>query len=145
MQFVLCGINPDGRPTPIRVSATGELVAGATPVTVSTSSAYEGGRVLKASSGTFCRLFVQLDPSLPSNTYYVQLLTGSATLPANGTVTHLRPPQTIVHVNGVAESVIFNEGEAGVAFTTGLSACVSSTQLTKTIVASAALFSGSVL
>lgn len=123
----------------------GTQVSNPSPATPSSSSAYEVGRVLKASAGTFRSLYVQLDPSLAPGIYYVQLLTNSATLPSDGAVTHLRPPQTIVHVAGVAEGANFDEGDAGIAFSVGCSACVSSTQFTKTGVADAALFAGSVL
>lgn len=116
--------------------------ATSTPVN---SSALEGSRVLKASAGTFRSLYVQLDTALASGTYYVQLLTASATVPANGAVTFLRPPQTVVHVQGNAESANFYEGDSGIEFTVGCTACVSSTQFTKTEVASSALFAGSVL
>jgi len=136
-------LNASGLPVPVQGDDDGFIPL--PPSIPSSSSAYEAGRVLKASAGTFRRLLVCLDPGLASATYYVQLLTGSATLPANGAVTHLRSPQTIVHVNGVADKVVFDEGDAGIPFTVGLSTCVSSTQFTKTAVASAALFDGSVL
>lgn len=119
-----------------------------TAATPSSSSAYEKGRVLKSSAGTFLSLFVELDASLATGTYYVQLLANSATLPADGlvgTLTHLRPPQRIDHTTGTASSANFYEGERGIAFSVGLSACVSSTQFAKTEVAGAALFAGSVL
>jgi hypothetical protein len=121
-----------------------DLLAGLAPSTPYSSAALEGSAVLKASAGVFRSLYVQLDPALAAGTYYVQLLTASATVPADGAVTHLRPPQTIVHSLGQAEGVNFDEGVQGIAFTVGCTACVSSTQFTKTIVASSALFSGSV-
>lgn len=115
------------------------------PSTAVSSSALEGSHVLKAGAGLFRSLYVQLDAALAAGTYYVQLLTASATVPADGAVTHLRPPQTIVHALGQAEGVNFDEGDVGIAFTVGCTACVSSTRFTKTEVASAALFAGSVL
>jgi len=124
----------------------GSQIANSSPSTpVSSGNAYEGSRVLKASAGTFRSLFVQLDPALAGGTYYVQLLTASAAVPGDGAVTFLRPPQTIVHTLGQAESANFYEGDGGIAFTVGCTACVSSTQFDKTEVASAALFAGSVL
>ena len=124
----------------------GTQVANPSPSTpASSGGAYEGSRVLKASAGTFRSLFVQLDPALAGGTYYVQLLTASASVPTDGAVTFLRPPQTVVHTLGQAESANFYDGDAGIAFTVGCTACVSSTQFTKTEVASSALFAGSVL
>lgn len=126
----------------LHVTGSGGAFAPSTPYS---SSSLEGSAVLKASAGTFRSLYVQLDPALAAGTYYVQLLTASATVPADGAVTHLRPPQTIVHALGQAEGVNFDEGIAGIAFTVGCTACVSSTRFTKTLVTASALFAGSVL
>ncbi len=151
--IIAAGVKPDGTKSGIALDANGNIittaggvvVANGTPSTPSSSSTYESGRVLKASAGTFRSLYVQLDPALPAGTYYAQLLTASASVPVDGAVTHLRPPQTIVHVLGQAESANFYEGDAGITFTVGCTACVSSTQWTKTAVAAAAIFAGSVL
>lgn len=149
--MVAAGVKPDGSIAGLPLAAdgltlpiAGSVTASDTPSTPSSSSAYESGHVLKASAGTFRHLYVQLNDALPSGTYYVQLLTGSASVPANGAVTFLRPPQTIVHTLGQAEGANFYEGDSGIEFTVGCTACVSSTQFTKTGVASAALFAGSV-
>ncbi len=115
------------------------------PSTAASSSALEASHVLKASAGTFRSLYVMLDATAPSATYYVQLLTASATVPVDGAVTFLRPPQTIVHTMGTPDGVNFDEGDSGITFTVGCTACISSTQFTKTISGSYALFSGSVL
>lgn len=116
-----------------------------TPSIPSSSSVLEASHVIKASGGTFRSLFVQLDPTAPSATYYVQLLTASAVVPPDGAVTFLRPPQTVIHTNGIADYINFNEGDSGILFTVGCTACLSSTQFTKTISGAYALFSGSVV
>lgn len=116
-----------------------------TPSTPASSSALEASHVLKASAGTFRSLTVMLDASAPDGTYYAQLGTASATVPGNGAVTLLRPPMTINHVNGTADFAVFDEGDAGIAFTVGCWACISTTQFTKTAAGNYALFSGSVL
>ena len=132
------GLKVDGSGTPLPV-----LHSVATPS--SSLAAFESGRVLKASAGTFISLYVELDPSLASGTYYAQLLTGSASVPADGAVTHLRSPQAMIHVTGQKTIAQFNDSPHGIAFSTGCTACVSSTRFTKTAVASAAIFDGSVL
>lgn len=115
------------------------------PSTPYSSAALEASAVLKASAGTFRSLTVMLDASAPDGAYYAQLGTASATVPADGAVTLLRPPQTINHTNGVADFAVFNEGDAGIAFTVGCWACISTTQFTKTAAGSYATFAGSVL
>jgi hypothetical protein len=146
-----------GKPTPLRADpTTGALLVSAPttgagtlvtirPSTASSSSVYESGRVLKASAGTFRRLRVEVSAALASNTYYLQLLTASASVPADGAVTFLRSPVAIAHTNGTASHAEIDEGDAGIEFTVGCTACISSTQLTKTAVASAAFFDGSVV
>ncbi len=133
----------------IEISAVGGAVTVSSvtvsPSTPASSSALEASHVLKASAGTFRSLYVMLDASAPSATYYVQLMTASATVPANGAVTFLRPPQTIVHTMGAPDGVNFDEGDSGITFTVGCTACISSTQFTKTLSGSYAFFSGSVL
>lgn len=123
----------------------GTQVSNPSPSTPSSSSAYESGRVLKASAGTFRSVSVQMSPALASGTYYAQLLTASATVPVDGAVTFLRAPRAIVHTIGAAETENFYEGDSGITFTVGCTVCVSSTQFTKTAVALAAIFDGSVL
>lgn len=130
----------------VRIAGTlPTAVTNPSPSTPSSSSAYESGRVLKASAGTFRSVSVQMSPALASGTYYAQLLTASATVPVDGAVTFLRAPRAIVHTIGSAETENFYEGDSGITFTVGCTVCVSSTQFTKTAVASAALFDGSVL
>lgn len=170
---VLAGVRPDGSVALIALSTDSRVLttdsgggggggtvdqgaAGAAawlvkfaPATPSSSQAYEKGRVLKDTGGTFLSLYVELDPSLPSDTYYAQLFSNSAALPADGaaeTVTHLRPPQRIEHTMGSTTSTAnFFEGERGIEFSVGVSCCVSLTQFAKTEVAGAALFAGSIL
>lgn len=143
------GKGPDGYPRIIRTDADGRMLQSAdgwfaSPSTPASSSAYEAGIVLKASSGTFRSCYIQLDPALATATYYAQLLI-AASVPPDGAVTFLRPPYAISHTNGSPSEFEFNEGDSGIEFATGCVACVSSTQFTKTEVAAAALFAGSVL
>ncbi len=134
---------------PIEVSIKGGAIGGQVvtlpPSTAVSSSALEASRVLKSSAGTFRSLTVMLDASAPTGTYYAQLGRASATVPANGAVTLLRPPLTITHLNGAADFATFDEGDAGIEFTVGCWTCISSTQFTKTVAGSYALFSGSVV
>jgi hypothetical protein len=115
------------------------------PSTPYSSAALEPSAVLKNAAGTFRSLTVMLDATAPTGTYYAQLGTASATIPANGAVTLLRPPQTINHINGTADYAIFDEGDSGITFTVGCWACISSTQFAKTVSGSYATFAGSVL
>lgn len=115
------------------------------PATAVSSAALEASRVLKASAGTFISLFVEIDESAPTGTYYVQLGTASATVPADGAVTLMRPPITVEHSFGVPDHVTIDEGPGGVTFTVGCWACISTTRFTKTVAGSYALFAGSVL
>lgn len=145
---------PNGEPVVVACDAAGNLtiaVAPIGPVSVQSepsrainSDAYEGSRVLSATPGTLRSVFIQLDPALPTATYYAHLLIASA-VPADGVVTFLRPPFAVAHVNGNPTQFVFDEGMAGIAFGTGCVICVSSTQFTKTEVPNAALFAGSVL
>lgn len=134
----------------INVNITGGAVGGQVvtlpPSTPYSSAALEASAVLKGSAGTFRSLTVMLDATAPTGTYYAQLGTASATVPVDGVVTLLRPPQTINHINGVADFAVFNEGDAGISFTVGCWACVSTTQFTKTVIGgNYATFAGSVL
>ncbi len=125
------------------LAAIAAAMAPSTPA--SSASALEASHVLKASAGTFRSLFAEIDASAPTATYYVQLLTGSATVPDDGAVAFLRPPITVVHVVGTPDYVTFDEGDSGIAFTVGCTACLSSTRFTKTIAGAYGLFAGSVL
>lgn len=140
-------LETDSGPIGAKGSTRGALYIEHYPSTaVDSGGALAKSLVLKASAGVFRSLYVQLDPTLATGTYYVQLLTGSTTVPADGSVTHLRPPQTIVHTLGAAEGVNFDEGDSGIAFAVGCVAVVSTTQFTKTLVGSdCATFAGSVL
>lgn len=145
---------PNGEPIPAHGDASGNLlISPATTATVAlqpwtavNSTAYEAARILKASPGTLRSCFIQLDPTLASGTYYAQLIRDTAVPPDGpGPLSFQRPPFAIRHVNGDPTQFVFDEGEAGLAFGTGCVVCVSSTQFTKTAVANAALFAGSIL
>lgn len=144
MIVLIQGKGPDGKRVTIEVDSANCLLAQPKPSTPVSSQAYEAAKVLKAGSGVFRSCYVQLDPSLGSGTYYTQLLIADS-VPPDGSVTFLRPPYAIEHTNGTPSEFTFDEGDSGILFATGCVVCVSSTQFTKTAVADAALFAGSVL
>ena len=102
---------------------------------VSQSSALEASRVIKASAGNVFKITGRLDSTASADTYYVQLL-NSATLPADGAVTHLMTPIKIVHdgLNDFGFDMDFTY--AGIHGTSGLVLVVSTTEFTKTIAGS---------
>lgn len=112
-------------------SIDGKLVTHA-PWTSVFSTALEASHILKASAGTFRSMSVRLDSTAGSGNFYVQLL-NSATLPADGAVTHLAAPVKLVHVNGTDQYVVFDADELGIAASAGMVVVLSSTEFTKTI------------
>lgn len=105
------------------------------------------GQVLLANDGTHYSTHVTLDASAPSATYYVQMIQGSATVPADGAIigppssgvlAFLHTPRTVVHVSGTPDEIVFDD-EPGVGVWTGLWIGLSSTQFTKTQIGTAYL------
>lgn len=103
-----------------------------TPTAPVITTALTACKVVKAAVGTHVSSSVQVDATAPNGTYYVQLIQGSAACPADGAVTFLHAPVTVVHSNGVPDLVAFNDAAAPATFSTGLSIALSSTQFTKT-------------
>lgn len=121
----------------------GSLAVVAAKVTPAiTASALAASKVIKAAAGIHFSTQVQIDATAPSATYYVQMINAAA-LPSNGAVTHLHAPQTVIHVSGVPDVVVFDDTGAPAAFTTGCVAALSTTQFTLTIGGAYLLVDGS--
>lgn len=106
---------------------------------VDQSTALEASSISKASAGNFYQAFGVIDSTATTDTYYVQIL-DSATLPADGAVTHLVTPVPVEHTNGT-ESTFNIQPELPVAASSGIVIVLSTTLVTKTIVGSNWLFS----
>lgn len=96
------------------------------------SSALEASKIVKASAGNLKRTFGVIDKSAPSGMYYVLHL-DSATLTADGAVTHLITPIPVSHTNGVDSSFDTDEFDYQVNAANGIVRVLSSTMVTKTI------------
>lgn len=108
-----------------------------------TSTALEGGRIVSAAPGTLVSLSARIDSTLASGTYYVQVHNAAAE-PANGTSAFLLRPFKVVHVSGLDDDLSFDIPSKGVKANVGVYVCISSTEFTKTIVASSGSFEGMV-
>lgn len=113
------------------------IAAANAPATVVRTIALAASLTVKDSAGSLRCLAGQLDAAAPSSTYYVQCL-NHATLPANGAVTHLLPPITIIHTLGTPDDYDFGPWlpPGGATASTGVIAVLSTTQFTKTIAGS---------
>jgi hypothetical protein len=107
---------------------------------VAISSALEGGHVIKASPGRLYSLTVRIDSTLASGTYYLQLH-NSAGVASEGAHAFLEAPTKVQHEQGYDDFVSKDSSRGGVYASLGIYACISSTEFTKTLVASAASFS----
>lgn len=96
------------------------------------SAALEASSIAKASAGVLRLVSGRINSTAASGTYYV-LLMDSATLPADGAVTLLAAPTKIVHVTGTDSPFILDFTEGGIAASSGIVVCLSSTEFTKTI------------
>lgn len=114
-------------------------------LSVTSSNALVTGLVLLASDGTHYSTHVTLDASAPSGTYYVQIIQGSATVPADGpiagppasgVVAFLHTPRPVAHTAGISDEIVFDDTPGGVGVWTGLCVVLSTTQFTKTLVTS---------
>lgn len=98
------------------------------------SSALEASSIAKASTGNFHGAFGVIDATAPTDLYYVQAL-DSASLPADGAVTHIVTPVPVNHINGTDSSFDFGEtfklNPANAA--SGIVLVLSTTLVTKTI------------
>jgi hypothetical protein len=115
------------------------------PATPYNSPGLEASAILRAAAAdaVFVSLLVQVDATAPSGTYYVQLL-AAGSLPADGAVTHLRPPISVAHTLGTPDLVTFDDCPGGIPCPAGAVAVLSTTQFTKTIAGAYCLFAGSV-
>lgn len=96
------------------------------------STALEASSIAKNQSGTLYQSFGIIDKSAPSGLYYILFL-DSATLTADGAVTHLKSPEVINHVTGTDSTFDTGEYVFGIAAANGITICLSSTMVTKTI------------
>lgn len=96
------------------------------------SSALEASTISKATPGNLFRAFGVVDKTAATGKYYIQFL-DSATLPADGAVTHIITPIAVNHTN--LTDTPFDTGmiEAGVAAGSGIVMVISTTLVTKTI------------
>jgi hypothetical protein len=100
-------------------------------MTLVNSAALETSHILKAAPGRLYKARVELDSTATSGVYYIQAL-NSATLPADGAVTHLVAPMKVHHTYGMTD-VIDMDFPYGVYASAGIVVVLSSTQYTKTI------------
>lgn len=96
------------------------------------SAALEASSIAKATFGRLYRTMGRLDATAGSATFYLQFL-DSATLPADGAVTHIMAPIKFVHTNGTDQTWDIDLGSLGVPFNSGCVVVLSSTEFTKTI------------
>ncbi len=98
------------------------------------SAALEKSSVSKASAGKFRGMAGRIDSTEASGTFYIQML-DAASLPGDGAVTHIAPPIKVIHVTGSDSYFDFNVLPGYLTAAVGIVWCVSSTEFTKTIVA----------
>lgn len=93
--------------------------------------------IAKNTFGVLRKLFVRVDSTATTGTYYVQVF-NSATLPADttGTGTMLVAPKRVALVNGTEQYLELDYTDAGIGFSAGLVVVLSTTEFTKTIVLS---------
>jgi hypothetical protein len=119
------------------VAATQErpLSANTYAYTFDVSSALEASTVSKASAGNVFRVFGVIDKTAATGLYYVLTL-DAASLPSNGAVTHLLPPQVINHTQNTDsefDSLWINNGKPA---STGVVVALSTTMVTLTVAGS---------
>lgn len=101
-------------------------------LTTDKSAALEASSIAKASAGNMYRCFGVVDKTAATGLYYVLFL-DSATLTADGAVTHLRTPEVINHVNGTDSTFDTTYVMGGDPAANGITVCLSTTMVTKTI------------
>lgn len=108
------------------------IATAAGAVTKDLSAALEASSIAKATFGRLYRTMGRLDATAATATFYIQFL-DSATLPADGAVTHIMAPIKFVHTNGTDQTWDIDLGTLGVPFNSGCVVVLSSTEFTKTI------------
>jgi len=105
------------------------------------SAALEESSITKATPGVLGRLAsVAVDSTLGTGTYYFHVV-NSATVPADGAVTHLIAPIKVAHTTGTTSFISNIDFDPyGIYASAGIVAYLSSTQITKTIVTGNYLF-----
>ena len=98
------------------------------------SSALEASSIVKASAGTLRRFSGYIDPSLATGVYYLQFF-NSTTLPADATpvAANFIAPTIINHTQTIPSPINLDFSDNGLAFTTGLVWCLSTTAFSKTL------------
>lgn len=96
------------------------------------SSALEASKIVKASAGNLYRTFGVIDKSAATGMYYVLHL-DSATLTADGAVTHLITPIPVNHTTGYDSSFDTGHFTFGTYATNGIVRVLSSTMVLKAI------------
>ena len=96
------------------------------------STALEASSISKASAGNLYRAFGVIDATAATDLYYIQFL-DSATLTADGAVTHLITPIAVNHTTGTDSMFDSFEFPMGVAAANGIVIVASTTLVTKTI------------
>lgn len=102
--------------------------------------ALAASKVVKGAAGTLRSASIRLDSTAPSATYYVQLHNAAA-LPADNAVPYATVAK-VIHTQGVDDLIVVDCNELGVAFSTGIVFCLSSTEATKTLAGAYLAFQG---
>lgn len=101
-------------------------------LTVDQSQALEASSIAKASAGNLYAAFGTISASAPTGEYFVHL-EDSATLPADGAVTHIITPCPVDHTFGKTSSWTFPDSIYKRPFTAGCVSVLSTANVTKAI------------
>lgn len=137
----------DGETAPLLIDQLRRLITVTTPAApsptnmgygwryVSSALGHEG--VARAAAAVLCQAIGSIDPSEATAVYYLQFF-NSTTVPADATVPVLSFPidHTTAQVSTFNLVLDTNSNGGDKGFTNGVSWCISSTQFTKTVVAS---------
>lgn len=100
---------------------------------VSQVAALAASLVVKSGAGKLKSIKGRIDSTATAADYYIQIL-NAASLPANGTVTHLWPPQKVKgHVTTADDKFDIDFGAEGIFASTGIVIALSTTEFTLTI------------
>ncbi len=88
------------------------------------SQALEASHALKTERGVLRRLVVCLDGDLSTGDYWIFVLHGLASVPANGALpagaSFLRAPRRVSHTKNAEDTVVLEDNPEGIAFEGGL-------------------------